>query len=132
MGIAGLGVDIVEIARFDGVVQRQGQRLLDRLFLPAEQAYCSPQREPSRCYAARFAVKEAVAKALGTGIGAELGWLDVEIRRKATGEPFVVLHGTGSVTASRIGIGEIFVSLSHSEHYAVANAIATGRLETGE
>jgi holo-[acyl-carrier protein] synthase len=126
MGIVGLGVDIVEIARFDGAVQRQGQKLLDRLFLPSEQAYCGPQREPSRCYAARFAVKEAVAKALGTGIGAQLGWLDVEVRRKATGEPFVVLHGDGAETARRLGISEILVSLSHSEHYAVANAIAIG------
>lgn len=124
MGIVGLGVDIVEIARFDGAVQRQGQRLLDRLFLPSEQAYCSPQREPSRCYAARFAVKEAVAKALGTGIGGQLGWLDVEIRRKATGEPFVVLHGDGAETAKRLGISDVLVSLSHSEYYAVANAIA--------
>jgi len=84
----------------------------------------SHQREPSRCYAARFAVKEAVSKALGTGIGGQLGWLDVEVRRKATGEPFVVLHGDGAETAKRLGISEVLVSLSHSEYYAVANAIA--------
>ena len=126
-----MGVDIVEITRFDGAVQRQGQKLLDRLFLPSEQAYCSPQREPSRCYAARFAVKEAVSKALGTGIGAQLGWLDIEIRRKATGEPFVVLHGEGAETARRLGIDEVLVSLSHSEHSAVANAIAVTRQSAG-
>ena len=124
MNVLGLGVDIVEIERFDGVIQRQGQKFLDRVFLPSEQAYCRPHRHAARCYAARFAAKEAVAKALGTGIGAELGWLDIEICRKATGQPFVVLHGTGGETARRIGLGEILVSLSHSDHSAVANAIA--------
>jgi holo-[acyl-carrier protein] synthase len=124
MRILGLGVDIIEVARLEGSIQRHGQSFLDRVFLATEQSYCAPQREPARCYAARFAAKEAVAKAFGTGIGAQLGWLDVEIRRKASGEPFVVLHGSGAETAKRIGIGEIILSLSHSENYAVANAIA--------
>ena len=126
MSVLGIGVDIVEIGRFAAAMQRSGQSLIDRLFLPAEQAYCSPQREPARCYAARFAAKEAVSKALGTGIGAQLGWHDIEVRRKASGEPFVVLHGTGAETARRLGVSEILLSLSHSEHYAVANAIANG------
>jgi holo-[acyl-carrier protein] synthase len=125
MSIFGLGVDIVEIARIDASIQRQGQALLDRCFLPAEQAYCSQHREAARCYAVRFAAKEAVAKALGTGFGAQLGWLDVEVRRKASGEPFIVLHGTGAETAKRLGVARLLVSLSHSEHYAVANAIAS-------
>ena len=126
MRILGLGVDIVEIARFDGAIQRQGQAFLDRVFLPSEQAYCRPHRHASRCYAARFAAKEAIAKAFGTGIGTQLGWLDIELCRKPTGEPFVVLHGTGAQTALRMGIAEMLVSLSHSDHSAVANAIALG------
>jgi len=126
MRILGLGVDIIEIARLEGSIQRHGRSFIDRLFLAGEQAYCGPQREPARCYAARFAAKEAVAKALGTGIGEHLGWHDIEVRRKASGEPFVILHGTGAETAKRMGISEILLSLSHSEHYAVANAIATG------
>ena len=85
MGVLGIGVDIVEIERFASSMQRSGQAFLDRLFLPDEQAYCSPQREPARCFAARFAAKEAVSKALGTGIGAQLGWRDIEVRRKASG-----------------------------------------------
>ena len=131
MRILGIGVDIVEIERFNGVIERQGQAFLDRLFLPSEQAYCHPHRHAARCYAARFAAKEAVAKALGTGIGAELRWLDIELCRKATGEPFVVLHGIGAETARRLGIGEILVSLSHSDHSAVANVIAVGRADSG-
>jgi holo-[acyl-carrier protein] synthase len=126
MRIIGIGVDIVEVQRLAESIRRSGQRLIDRIFLPAEQAYCSPQREPARCFAARFAAKEAVAKALGTGIGAQLGWHDIEICRKPGGEPFVVLHGTGAETARRLGVSEILVSISHSEHNAVANAIAVG------
>jgi holo-[acyl-carrier protein] synthase len=126
MSVIGLGVDIVEIGRFASSMARSGQSLIDRLFLPEEQAYCSPQREPARCYAARFAAKEAVAKALGTGIGAQLGWRDIEVRRKEGGAPFIVLHGTGAETAQRLGVSKILLSMSHSEHYAVANAIATG------
>ena len=124
MDVLGIGVDIVEIERFASSMQRSGQAFLDRLFLPAEQAYCSPQREPARCFAARFAAKEAVSKALGTGIGAQLAWRDIEIRRKESGEPFIVLHGTGAETARQLGVSAILLSLSHSEHYAVANAIA--------
>ena len=120
----GLGVDIVEIARLAAAIERQGQTFIDRCFLPSEQAYCNTHREPARSYAARFAAKEAVAKALGTGIGAQLGLHDIEVCRKASGEPFIVLHGTGAETAQRLGITTLLVSLSHSEHYAVANVIA--------
>lgn len=127
MSVLGLGVDIVEIARIASAIERSGQPFLDRVFLPSEQEYCSTQREPARCYAARFAAKEAVAKALGTGIGAQLAWHDIEVGRKASGEPFVVLHRIGAETARSLGIAGILVSLSHSERYAVANAICTGK-----
>ena len=126
MRIIGIGVDIVEIARLDAAIQRQGRAFIDRCFLPTEQAYCDSHRKPARCYAARFAAKEAVAKALGTGIGAQLALHDIEIRRKASGEPFIVLHGTGAETAARFGISQLLISLSHSEHYAVANVVVSG------
>lgn len=124
MSILGIGIDIVEIARLDRSIQRNGQAFLDRCFLKSEQTYCNSHKAPARSYAARFAAKEAVAKALGTGFGSQLTWQDVEVRRKATGEPFIVLHGTGADTAKRLGVSEILISLSHSEHYAVANAVA--------
>jgi holo-[acyl-carrier protein] synthase len=126
MHVIGLGVDIVETARVAASIQRHGDHFLDRIFLESERAYCAQGGTPERCYAARFAAKEAVAKALGTGIGAELGWRDIEIRRQPSGEPRVILHGTGADTAHRLGIREIRISLSHSDHYAVANAIALG------
>lgn len=126
MKIIGIGVDIVETARIASSVARHGNRFLDRVFLEGERAYCAKMAASERCYAARFAAKEAVSKAFGTGIGASLGWLDIEVRRKASGEPFVVLHGEGVKTAQRFGISELRLSLSHSDHYAVAQAVAIG------
>ena len=126
MKILGTGVDIVETARIASSLARHGERFLARLFLEGERAYCAKMSVPERCYAARFAAKEAVSKAFGTGIGTSLGWLDIEVRRKASGEPFVVLHGAGVQTAARLGITDLRLSLSHSDHYAVAHALALG------
>ena len=80
-------------------------------------------RSPAPHFAARFAAKEAVSKAFGTGFSNQVNWRDIEIRRKATGEPFVVLHSGAAELAKRLGIRTIFVSLSHSDEYAVANAV---------
>jgi len=126
MTVLGLGVDIVETARLTAAVTRHGDPFLDRIFLESERAYCAQSGFPERCYAARFAAKEAVAKAFGTGIGAQLGWRDIEILRQPSGEPTVLLHGLGAETAARLGIRELRLSLSHSDHYAVASAIALG------
>jgi holo-[acyl-carrier protein] synthase len=126
MRIIGIGLDIVEIPRLASSISRFGDRFLDRLFLPEEREYCDRFREPARCYAARFAAKEAVSKALGVGIGAELGWLDILVRRLPSGQPTILLEGPGAETARRLGATEMLLSLSHSEHYAVAQALATG------
>lgn len=126
MTIVGTGIDIVETARIAESIRRHGERFLARVFTEGEQQYCRAMKTPEPCYAARFAAKEAVSKAFGTGIGAQLGWLEIEIRRRATGEPFVVLHGTGVETARRLGIVEIRLTMSHSEHYSVAHALALG------
>jgi len=126
MKIIGTGVDIVETARIAASVARHGERFLQRIFLESELAYCAKMGAPERCHAARFAAKEAVSKAFGTGIGAQLEWLDIEVCRKPSGEPFIVLHGVGAETARSLGIREIRLSLSHSDHYAVASALALG------
>jgi holo-[acyl-carrier protein] synthase len=124
--ILGTGVDIVETSRIAGSIERHGERFLARVFLDGERLYCGKMATPERCYAARFAAKEAVSKAFGTGIGVSLGWLDIEVRRKASGEPFVILHGEGAKTAVRLGITDLRLTLSHSDHYAVAHALALG------
>lgn len=126
MRIIGIGIDVVEVERIGSSMAEFGERFATRIFTPAERAYCDAQRRPEIHYAARFAAKEAVAKAFGTGIGKELGWLDMEIVRRESGEPALVLSGTGKAYAEAKGIGEIKISLSHAQHYAAANAVALG------
>jgi holo-[acyl-carrier protein] synthase len=124
MRIIGIGVDVVETARIKSSIERHGEPFLRRVFTESEQSYCKAMKEPAPFYAARFAAKEAVSKAFGTGIGPSLGWLDIEVRRKASGEPFVVLHGEGAALAKRLGVSTVLLSISHSENYAVANSVA--------
>ncbi len=126
MTIIGIGVDLVEIARIESSIIRHGERFLRRVFTEDERAYCGRMKAPAPCYAARFAAKEAASKAFGTGIGAEFGWLDLEVLRRENGAPFLHFHGSAATFAKRIGIDEMMLSLSHSEHYAIANAVAFG------
>ena len=121
--ILGLGTDIVEVARIASSFQRHGEMFLNRVLLPDEIAYCLQHRQPAPFIAVRFAAKEAIAKAFGTGIGAQLGWLDIEIFRRESGEPFVVLHGNGEKLFSERGVKKLHISLTHTENYAVATAI---------
>ena len=110
------GVDIIEIDRVRQVLERYGQRFLDRVFTPGEIAYCRG-RAPN--LAARFAAKEATMKALGTGIRG-VGWKDIEVVRHESGAPAIKLHQRGENRAQRRGVQEISISLSHSRDYAVA------------
>ena len=121
--IFGIGVDVVETRRIAESIERLGERFLERVYQPGEIEYCRSMRTPASHFAARFAAKEAVSKAFGTGFSNQVNWRDIEIRRKATGEPFVVLHSGAAELAKRLGIRTIFVSLSHSDEYAVANAV---------
>ena len=121
--ILGLGTDIVEVARIASSFLQHGEKFLNRVLLPDEIAYCLQHRQPAPFIAVRFAAKEAIAKAFGTGIGAQLGWLDIEIFRRESGEPFVVLHGNGEKLFSERGVKKLHISLTHTENYAVATAI---------
>jgi holo-[acyl-carrier protein] synthase len=112
-----VGVDLVEIPRIAAVLQRFGDRFLQRVYTPREIAYCRG-RAPQ--LAARFAAKEAVMKALGTGTRG-VGWREVEVTRKRTGEPEIVLHGRAAERARNLGIGRIAISLSHSRDFAIAS-----------
>src|SRR5512140_1422235 len=93
--IRGTGIDIIEVARIQASHERFGERFLNRILHPNEIHYCLSYKVPAPFLAARFAAKEAISKAFGTGIGAQLGWQDMEVGRKETGEPFVILHGAG-------------------------------------
>lgn len=122
--IFGIGVDIVETERIRQSIQRNGPSFLERIFTKAERDYCDKMKKYEIHYAARFAAKEAVAKSFGTGFGKDFAWSDAEVVRKESGEPQIVLHGEGKRFAKENGIVRVMITLSHSDHYAVANAIA--------
>jgi holo-[acyl-carrier protein] synthase len=124
MSVIGTGIDIVETARIRESLEKFGDRFLNRCFLPDEIAYCRGMKFPELHFAARFAAKEAISKAFGTGIGQQLGWKDMEIRKHDNGAPFVVLHGKGADLAQTRGVTEVLVSLSHCKEYGAASAIA--------
>jgi len=121
--ILGTGIDIIEVARVQASHERFGERFLNRILLADEIAYCLSHKSPAPFLAARFAAKEAISKAFGTGIGAQLGWQDMEIRRKESGEPFVVLHGKGKELFKSRRAKRLLVSLSHTANYAAATVV---------
>ena len=120
--ILGVGIDIIEVARIAASYERFGERFVNRILLPDEIAYCQSHKQPAPFLAARFAAKEAISKAFGTGIGAQLGWQDMEIRRKESGEPYVVLHGKGEQLFASRNAKRLLISLSHTANYAAAMA----------
>ena len=124
MMIYGSGIDVVEVGRIEAAIANLGDAFLDRLFTKREQEYCSKQKRPALYFAARFAAKEAVSKALGTGIGAQAGWLDMEVERAESGAPKMVFTGRAAEFLASVGIADVQVSLSHAKEYAAANAVA--------
>ena len=121
--ILSVGVDIIEIERIEAALRRHGGRFLQRVYTPKEQAYCRG-RVPE--LAARFAAKEAVSKALGTGMRG-IAWQEMEILGDERGKPLVHLHRRAKARAEELGLSEFAVSLSHSRDYAVALVMAAGK-----
>ena len=124
--IIGTGIDIVETGRIRESLEKFGDRFLNRCFTAGEIAYCRGMKFPELHFAARFAAKEAISKAFGTGIGQQLAWKDMEICKRDSGEPYCVLHGKGIELAQRRGVTEVFVSLTHSREYGAAQAVIVG------
>ena len=119
-----VGIDIIEISRISQAVERWGQRFLQRIYTPSELDYCRG-RAPQ--LAVRFAAKEAIMKALGTGRRG-VDWRDIEVVRRRGGAPSIHLQGRASRVAERMAVSHVALSLSHSREYAVASAV----METGE
>ncbi len=113
------GVDAIEIERIEGVLRRHGQRFLDRIFTPAEVRYC---RGRARELAARFAAKEAVSKALGTGMRG-IRWREMEVVPDRRGKPHVRLHGAAKERARNLGIEDLAISLTHARDLAIAMVV---------
>jgi holo-[acyl-carrier protein] synthase len=124
MRVFGIGIDVVEIGRIAAAIDRHGERFLAKIFTAAERAYCETRKHPAPHYAARFAAKEAVSKALGCGIGKNAGLHDLEILHDSSGAPKLHLHGAAEKFAKDKGINDIQISLTHTREYAAANAVA--------
>jgi holo-[acyl-carrier protein] synthase len=123
MAVVGMGLDLAQIERVQSFIERRGQRALDRVFTPAEQAYCEGRASRYASYAGRFAVKEAVMKVLGTGWRAGVRWIDIEVARAPGQAPRVVLHGESARIAERRGIRAIHVAITHDARLAAAVAV---------
>jgi len=126
MSVVGLGLDLTEVSRIRMLLAKNGDRFTDRLFTAAERAYCESCADPAIHYAARFAAKEAAAKALGTGFASGVSWLDIEITRNAaTGAPSLVLHGAAATIAASLGARKMLLSITHTKETAAASVVAS-------
>jgi len=126
MTINGIGVDLVECARIQHSLDRFGDRFLKRVFTEGEIKYSMSMKFPARHLAARFAAKEAVSKAFGTGIGKSMGWKDIDVRKKPSGEPFLVFSGGAEQLAMERNVNQALITLSHTDNYAVAMVVMEG------
>jgi holo-[acyl-carrier protein] synthase len=121
--IVGSGIDLTEVGRIQKTVDRHGARFLDRVFTVGEQAYCLQRRTAAESLAARFAAKEAAAKALGTGISRGVTWTEIEVVREPGGKPGIRFHGRAAEIAARLGVAHAALSLTHTADLAVASVV---------
>ena len=118
--VAGLGTDIIEIARIAQSIDRYGERFLQRIFTAGEIAYCQRKKSAAESFAARFAAKEAAAKALGTGISRGVSWLEIEVTRAPGGRPLLALSGRAAERARELRVVKLSLSLTHTREIAMA------------
>jgi holo-[acyl-carrier protein] synthase len=121
--IIGSGIDLTEIGRIQQSMDRYGKRFLNRVYTPAEQAYCLRKRNSAESFAARFAAKEAAAKALGTGISHGVNWLEIEVVREPSGRPNIQFHGRAAEIAQRLGVAHAALSITHTSSLAMASVL---------
>jgi holo-[acyl-carrier protein] synthase len=120
--LIGLGADLIEVERIRGVIERHGERFLDRILTDEEKAYCSSMGAPHKHIAARFAAKEAISKCFTTGIGAEFGWKSASVYHGSRHEPLVHLDEKGAALLAHVGATHVLLTLSHTETHAMAVA----------
>ena len=121
--IIGSGIDLAEIGRIQQSMDRYGARFLDRVYTAAEQAYCRRKRNAAESFAARFAAKEAGAKALGIGISFGVSWREIEVVRQPGGRPVLKFHGRAAEIAARLGVIHSALSLTHTAELAMASVV---------
>jgi holo-[acyl-carrier protein] synthase len=124
MSIIGTGIDIVECLRIAQMIERHGELFITRVFTDHEIEYCSARKAATQHYAGRWAAKEAVLKALGTGWRRGIGWRDIEIRNNEKGAPSVQLRGGARDVMRAAQIGKMHITISHCRNFAVAYVVA--------
>ena len=132
MKIVAHGIDLVDRPRIEQMVERHGQRFIDRVFTDAEQAYAQASRNRMEKLAGRFAAKEAVLKLIGTGWRGKIAWTDIEILNNHFGQPQVTVTGEAKALAETLGITHITISITHTANFAIASAIALADSDEGK
>jgi holo-[acyl-carrier protein] synthase len=127
MDILGIGTDIVECPRIGKMIEQYGELFLRRIYTPREIRYCQARKHAIEHFAGRWAAKEAILKALGTGWSHGISWTDIEVRTSKSGQPQVMVCGVAKEVARERGIADILVSISHCRTYATAYAMALAR-----
>lgn len=126
MKVIGIGTDIVECLRIARMIERHGEQFIQRVYTPPEIEYCSSRKAATQHYAGRWAAKEAVLKALGTGWAPGIHWRDIEVHNDIHGRPLIRLGGLAREVCGRLGVAEIHISISHCRSHATAYALAVG------
>jgi holo-[acyl-carrier protein] synthase len=123
MSLVGLGLDLVEVSRIRSLLEKGGDRFKDRVYTRSEITYCDSCADAAMHYAARFAAKEAVSKALGTGFTNGVTWRDIEVLRSPSGAPSVRLHGAATTVARSLSVDRVLITLTHTTTAAAASAV---------
>jgi len=126
MHVIGIGTDIVECLRIAKMIERHGEMFINRVYTELEIAYCRERKEATQHYAGRWAAKEAVLKAIGTGWVKGISWRDVEVRNDRAGRPSIRFRGGARDKVEQLGIGRMLISISHCRSHATAYALALG------
>jgi holo-[acyl-carrier protein] synthase len=125
--VLGIGTDVIEIERVRESIDRFGERFLERVFTPGEIAYCMRKKNSAESFAARFAAKEAGAKALGTGISRGVSWKEIEVRREMGERPTLHWSGRAAERAEAMGVRGVELTLTHSRTEAMAMVLVQGK-----
>ncbi len=129
MNVVGIGTDIVECLRIAQMIERHGELFISRVYTDHEIDYCQSRKQSTQHFAGRWAAKEAVLKALGTGWRSGISWRDVEIRNDTSGKPTVALRGGARDVVEELRITKMLISISHCRSHATAYALAVGKDE---
>jgi holo-[acyl-carrier protein] synthase len=125
--IIGIGTDIIECLRIAQMIERHGELFINRVYTQHEIQYCQSRKLATQHYAGRWAAKEAILKALGTGWRRGISWRDIEVRNEPGGRPTVAMRGGARDVVERLGITEMLISISHCRSHATAYALAQGK-----